>query len=459
MTESSQEENIELMTYSEVVEVTGFVGNYEVKIRKKPRYVDMEKCTGCGTCIEKCPTKVPSEFEEGLGMRKAIYVPFAQAVPNVPVIDTEHCRKFTQDKCGVCQKVCPTGAIDYEQQEEIISRKVGAIVVATGYSLLDPSIYEEYGGGRFRNVITSLQLERMLESSGPTGGKVIKPSNGEVAKNVVFIQCVGSRDESKGIPYCSKICCMYTAKHTILIKDHQPETQCYVFYIDLRAGGKGYEEFVKAAQREAGAVYLRGRVSKLYEVGDKVIVEGIDSLSGEKVEIEADLVVLAVAIIPNPDAKELAKILGIPCDDYGFYTEAHPKLQPVESATRGVFIAGCCQFARDIPDSVASAGAAAAKVCNIFSQDELVVEPRIAHIDPEVCSGCFTCMEVCPFGAITEAEHEGRRVAQVTETLCQGCGNCAATCRTGAATVMGFTDEQFYQQIEGLFGERRAEVA
>jgi len=252
---------------------------------------------------------------------------------------------------------------------------------------------------------------------------------------------------------------MYTAKHTILIKDHQPETQCYVFYIDLRAGGKGYEEFVKAAQREAGAVYLRGRVSKLYEVGDKVIVEGIDSLSGEKVEIEADLVVLAVAIIPNPDAKELAKILGIPCDDYGFYTEAHPKLQPVESATRGVFIAGCCQFARDIPDSVASAGAAAAKVCNIFSQDELVVEPRIAHIDPEVCSGCFTCMEVCPFGAITEAEHEGRRVAQVTETLCQGCGNCAATCRTGAATVMGFTDEQFYQQIEGLFGERRAEVA
>jgi len=384
MTESSQEPNIELLTYSEVVEVRGFVGNFEVQIRKKPRYVDESKCTGCGTCIEKCPSKVPSEFELGLTVRRAIYVPFAQAVPNVPVID-------------------PTGAIDYEQQEEIITRKVGAIVVATGYSLFDPVLYGEYGAGRFKNVITSLQLERMLESNGPTGGKVLRPSDGQEAKTIVFLQCVGSRDEQKGIPYCSKICCMYTAKHCILVKDHHPDAQCYVFYIDIRAGG-----------------YLRGRVSKLYQVGDKVIVEGVDTLSGEKVEIEADLVVLAVAMIPNPDAKELAKVLNIPFDDYGFYTEAHPKLQPVESATRGLYIAGCCQFPRDIPDSVASGSAAAAKVCNIFSRDELVVEPRISSIDPEECTGCLACLEVCPYGAIVTEEYQGKVIAKVIETLCQG---------------------------------------
>jgi len=251
---------------------------------------------------------------------------------------------------------------------------------------------------------------------------------------------------------------MYTAKHCILVKDHHPDAQCYVFYIDIRAGGKGYEEFVKKAQREAGAVYLRGRVSKLYQVGDKVIVEGVDTLSGEKVEIEADLVVLAVAMIPNPDAKELAKVLNIPFDDYGFYTEAHPKLQPVESATRGLYIAGCCQFPRDIPDSVASGSAAAAKVCNIFSRDELVVEPRISSIDPEECTGCLACLEVCPYGAIVTEEYQGKVIAKVIETLCQGCGNCAASCRTGACTVRGFTEEQILAQIEEVF-ERRAEVA
>ena len=452
MTESSQEENITLLTYSEVVEVTGAVGSFEVKIKKKPRYVDMEKCTGCGTCIEKCPTKVPSEFEMGLTMRKAIYVPFSQAVPNVPVIDTEHCRKFTKGKCGVCQKVCPAGAIDYEQKEEIITVRVGAIVVATGYSLMDPSIYEEYGYGRIKNVITGLHLERMMESGSPTGGKVVNPKTGKPAKNVVFIQCVGSRDESKGVPYCSKICCMYTAKHAILIKDHQPETNCYIFYIDIRAAGKGYEEFIKKAQEE-GAIYLRGRPSKIYEKGDVVIVEGIDTISGERVEIEADLVVLANAVIPNPDAKELAKILNIPTDDFGFYQEAHPKLQPVETATTGIFLAGACQFAKDIPDSVASGSAAAAKVCSIFSQDVLSLSPQKAYVNKEACSGCLNCMDVCPYGAISKEEYEGKVVASVNTAICQGCGNCAATCRTGAIIVGGFTDDQIYSQIEGYLKE------
>ncbi len=452
MTESSQEENIELLTYSEVTEIKGAVGSFEVKIRKKPRYVDMEKCTGCGTCIEKCPTKVPSEFELGLTERKAIYVPFSQAVPNVPVIDTEHCRKFTKGKCGVCEKVCPAGAIDYEQKEEITTVRVGAIVVATGYSLFDPSVYEEYGYGRIENIVTSLHLERMLESGGPTGGKVVNPVTGELAKNVVFIQCVGSRDEAKGVPYCSKICCMYTAKHAILLKDHQPETNCFVFYIDIRAGGKGYEEFVKRAQKE-GAVYLRGRPSRIYKKGSVAVVEGVDTLTGQNIEIEADLVVLATAVIPNEDAKELAEILRISTDDFGFYQEAHPKLQPVETTTTGVFLAGACQFARDIPDSVASGSASAAKVCSIFSQDKLKMDPRKAQVDKEACTGCLNCMNVCPYNAIEAAEFKGKTVASVNVALCQGCGNCAATCRTGAIKIGGFSDKQIYSQISNILRE------
>ncbi len=450
MTESSQNENIEIFTYSEVIDVKGFVGNFDVTIRKKPRYVDMGKCTGCGLCIEKCPTKVPSEWDLGLGMRKAIYKPFGQAVPNVPVIDKENCRFFTTGKCKVCQKICPAQAIDYEQKEELIKKKFGAIIVATGFTQFDPSVYGEYGGGRFKDVITALHLERMLDASGPTGGHVIRPSDQKEPKNIVFIQCVGSRDESKGYPYCSRICCMYTAKQAILLKDHFPDTQSYIFYIDIRAGGKNYEEFVKRAQREYGAIYIRGRVSKIYEKGDKLIVRGVDTLTGKQIEIEADLVVLATAIIPQPDSKELAKILNIPHDQYGFFTEAHPKLQPVESLTKGIFLTGSCQFPKDIPDSVATTGAASIRACEILSKDELVLDPKIAKIDPEICSGCLNCLEVCPFDAIERNEVNGKIIAQVIPTLCHGCGNCAATCRTKAANVEGFADDQIYAQIASI---------
>ncbi len=304
MTESSQDENIEILTYSEIVDVKGFVGNFDVTIRKKPRYVDSSKCTGCGLCIEKCPTKVPSEWNLGMGMRKAIYKAFGQAVPNVPVIDKENCIFFTKGKCKVCQKLCPSGAINYEQKEEVVTKKFGAIIVATGFTQFDHSVYGEYGAGRFKNVITGLHLERMLDTSGPTGGHVVRPSDQKEPKNVVFIQCVGSRDESKAKPYCSRICCMYTAKQAILLKDHFPETQSYIFYIDIRAAGKNYEEFVKRAQREYGAIYIRGRVSKIYEKGDKLIVQGVDTLAGKQVEVEADLVVLATAVVPQPDAIE-----------------------------------------------------------------------------------------------------------------------------------------------------------
>jgi heterodisulfide reductase subunit A len=457
MTESSHDENIELLTYAEVVDVKGFVGNFDVTIRKKPRYVNPAKCTGCGLCVEKCPTKVPSEWDLGLGTRKAIYKPFAQAVPNVPVIDKEHCRFFTTGKCKVCQKLCPAGAVDYEQVEEVVQKKFGALIVATGFSLFDPKAYGEYGAGRFKNVITSLHLERMLDAAGPTQGHVLRPSDQKEPKNIVFLQCVGSRDEAKGVPYCSRICCMYTAKQAILLKDHFPETQSYIFYIDVRAGGKNYEEFVQRAQREYGAIYIRGRVSKIYEKGDKLIVRGADTLTGRQIEIEADLVVLAAAAVPQPEAAGLAKLLNIPYDRYGFYSEAHPKLQPVESVTKGIFLTGSCQFPKDIPDSVATSGAAGVRACSILSKDELILDPKIASVDPDRCSGCLNCLEVCPFEAIEKAETDGRTIAHVISTLCHGCGNCAATCRAHAVSVEGFSEEQICAQISSVFESFRKE--
>jgi heterodisulfide reductase subunit A len=451
MTESSQDEKIKIMTYAEVADVKGFVGNFEVTIRKRARYVDEEKCTGCGECIEKCPKKAPNEWELGLGKRKAIYRPFGQAVPNVPVIDPEICMYLTKGKCGVCAKVCPADAVDYEQKDELVTEKFGTIIVATGFDQFDTSAYEEYGGGRLKDVITSLHLERMLEPSGPTGGHVIRPSNNQEAKRVVFIQCVGSRDEAKGMPYCSRICCMYTAKQAILVKDHVPDSQSYIFYIDIRTPGKGYEEFYKKAQTEAGAVYIRGRVAKIYEKGGQLVVRGADTLTGEQVEVEADLVVLAAAAVPRDGAKDLAKLLNIPHDTYGFFSEAHPKLQPVESVTRGVYLAGACQFPKDVPDSVAMAGAAAVKACSVLSQDELTIDPKIAYVEADICSGCLNCVKVCPFDAIREDTVEGKQVASIVQSLCQGCGNCAATCRTKAANVRGFSDDQIYAQISAPF--------
>ncbi len=451
MTESSKDENITLLTYAEIEDIRGFVGNFQVTIRKKARSVSMEKCTGCGECQLKCPRKIPNEFDLGLGQRKAIYTPFTQAVPNVPVIDRENCLFFTKGKCEVCSKVCPTGAVEYDQEDEMIEEKVGAIVVATGFDQFDWTAYGEYAEGKSQNIVTGLHFERMLDTAGPTGGKVIRPSDGKEAKSVVFIQCAGSRDEAKGQPYCSRICCMYTAKHALLLKDHQPESQAYVFYIDIRAGGKNYEEFVKKVQREHGAIYIRGRVSKIYEQEDKLVVCSVDTLAGEPVKVEADLVVLASAVVPNADAKEFAQKLNIPCDQFGFYTEVHPKLEPVSSVTRGIFLAGACQFARDIPDTVAMAGASATGAGAILSKDEMTIDPTIAWVDEERCTSCLNCLEVCPFDAIEKKVVSDKVYAHVIESLCRGCGNCASTCRVRAIKAKGFTDEQIYAQIKAAF--------
>jgi len=459
MVDIAQNKNIKLLTYSELEEVSGFIGNFNVKIRKKARYVNEEKCTGCGVCYTKCPKKLASEFDLGIGIRKAIYVPFPQAVPNIPVIDKENCIYFIKGKCKVCEKFCPANAIDFEQEDVLIEEKVGAIIVATGFDTFDPTVFQEYGYGRYKDVITSLQFERLINASGPTGGEVKRPSDGKHPKRVAFIQCVGSRDDTVGRPYCSKVCCMYTAKHTILLKEHEPDSKSYVFYIDIRAPGKGYEEFVRRAQEEYGATYIRGKVAKIYERGGKLVLKAEDTLIGKQVEIEVDLVVLAVGIEPKKDAKDLARKLNISYDTYGFYNEAHPKLRPVETLTDGIYLAGVCQGVKDIPDAVAQGSAAAAKVCGLFSSDELITDPLTSVVDKDLCVGCCACISACPFNAIEEEvleERTGERiVAKVNETLCKGCGVCVATCPSKAVSLKGWTDEQVLREVEILVGSRK----
>ncbi len=456
MVELSQHRLVTLHTFSEIDEVSGFVGNFKVKIRKKARTVDHDKCTGCGICMEKCPAKVSSEFDRGLSDRKAIYVPFPQAIPNKPVIDRSSCIWFTKGRCGVCKKLCPAEAIDFEEKDVIVEEQVGAIVVATGYDLIDRGLYGEYGHGKIKDVIDGLQFERMLSASGPTGGKIVRPSDGATPKTVVFVQCVGSRDDSKGIPYCSRICCMYTAKHAMLYKHRVKDGKAYIFYIDVRAGGKGYEEFVKRAVDEDRVVYLRGRVSRIFEKNGTVFVKGSDTLSGQQVEIRADLVVLATAVTSSHGSRELAQRLRIGFDQYGFFTEAHPKLRPVETTTPGIYLAGACQAPKDIPDTVSQASAAASKVIGLLSSDELIREPLVARVDEKVCIACFMCESTCPYGAIehvTWKDPETRKekeVARVNPGICEGCGACLPVCRPKALDLMGFSDEQIYGEINAL---------
>lgn len=449
MTEVANHPKIKLYTYSEVENVSGVGGDFEVKIRKKARSIIDERCTGCGICIEKCTvTKVPSEFDRGLGTRKAIYIPFPQAVPNIPVIDRANCTYFKKGKCKICQKFCEAEAVDFEQEDEIITEKVGAIVVATGFEQLGRDFYGEYGYGKYKDVINSLQFERLQSATGPTQGEIRRPSDGKIPKTVVFIQCVGSRDRAKGVPYCSGICCMYTAKHAMLYKHKVHDGEVYVFYIDVRATGKGYEEFWAKTVEDEGAVYLRGRVSRLFEKNGKIIVRGADSLSGAQIEIAADMVVLASAILPNPFVKELAKKLRIPYDEHGFLSEAHPKLRPVETTTQGIFLAGACQAPKDIPATVSQAGCAASKVLALFSVDKLSHEPIVATVDEEICTGCSRCVSACTYLAREIDERKG--IAVVKDILCQGCGACAAACPNGATQIKNFRKEQILDMVDAV---------
>jgi len=365
--ETGQHPRIRLHTYSEVVKVAGRAGNFSVQIRKKAAYVDWEKCTGCGLCQQKCPSKYPSEFDRKMGPGKAIYTLSPQAVPNKPVINPDHCRYFLEKKCRVCEKICPVGAINYQQEDRLIEEKVGAIVVATGFDLMPLERFGEYGYGEIPDVIDGLSFERLNSASGPTNGEIRRPSDGRIPKEVVFIQCTGSRDPERYMPYCSRVCCMYTAKHARLYKHKVHEGQVYIFYMDIRSTGKGYEEFIQQTMEE-GILYLRGRVSRIFREGEKIMVWGVDTLTGKKVEVLADLVVLATAIVPHQEARTLAQILGIHSDSYGFLTEAERKLKPVETNQEGIYLAGCVQGPKDIADTVAHANAAASKVQALFAK-------------------------------------------------------------------------------------------
>ncbi|MCQ2504218.1 MAG: CoB--CoM heterodisulfide reductase iron-sulfur subunit A family protein [Saccharofermentans sp.] len=461
MVEVSTHPNITIHTYSEVDKVSGFVGNFTVDIKKKARSVDLDKCTGCGVCQQKCPMKkVPNEFNRELNTRSAIYTPFAQAVPNVPVIDREHCLMFKTGKCGVCSKVCQAGAVDYEQQDEIITEKYGAIVVATGFDIIKLDKYDEYAYSQSPDVITSLELERIMNAAGPTNGHLERMSDHKPPKNMVFIQCVGSRcADHRGKSYCSKICCMYTAKHAMLIRDKYPDVNVTVFYIDVRTPGKNFDEFYRRAVEQYHVNYIKGQVGKVAPQPDgSLLVQGVDLIDNKQIVMNADMVVLAAAIEPNPDIRKIATMLTASIDTNNFLTEAHAKLRPVESPTAGIFLSGVTQGPKDIPETVSQAGAAAVKVIGLLAKDKLKTNPCTAKCDVMMCNGCSTCANVCPYGAITYEDQEVRgpgvrevrRVAQVNVALCQGCGACTGACPSGAMDLQGFSNRQLISEVDAI---------
>ena len=462
MVDCAQNEKIKIYSYSEVDSVSGFVGNFTVKIKRKTRFVDETKCTGCGLCTEKCPMKnVPNEFNLGMDNRRAIYIPFAQAVPKVATIDPDHCNMLKNGKCGVCSKVCSAGAIDYKQTDTFVEEKYGAIVVATGFNPIDVSKYGEYAYDQSKDVITSLEFERLTNAAGPTSGTLLRPSDGKHPHTIVFVQCVGSRcTPERGKQYCSKICCMYTAKHAMLTREKYPDTEVYVFYIDVRTPGKNFDEFYRRAVEDYGVHYIKGAVGKVSPQADGTLdVQASDLIMNEQLHIKADLVVLAAAIEPDKSARPLATKLTASMDTNDFFTEAHPKLRPVESPTAGIFLSGVCQGPKDIPETVSQASACAAKVIGLLVKDKLTCNPCVAHSNEMMCNGCSQCANVCPYGAITYVEKEFRmpdrttkvrRVASVNPAVCQGCGACTVTCPSGAMDLFGFSNNQIMAEVDAI---------
>ena len=470
MTEVSQNPNIRILSYSEVVGVKGYIGNFSIDIKRHARYVDETKCTGCGECIEKCPMKkVPNDFNLNLNNKKAIYIPFAQAVPKVATIDANYClhmqalAKGKDNVCGFCEKACGAGAINYKAQDEVITEKYGAIIVATGYNPIELTKFDEYAYSQSPDVVSSLEFERLCNASGPTNGHLLRPSDGKEPKNIVFVQCVGSRcsaDATKGHEYCSKVCCMYTAKHAILTRDHYPDTNCYVFYIDVRTPGKNFDEFYRRAVEQYGVHYIKGQVGKVTPMSDGTLdVQGSDLILNRQIHIKADMVVLAASIEADKSARPLATMLTTSMDNNDFFLEAHAKLRPVESPTAGIFLAGCCQGPKDIPETVAQSSGAAAKAICLLVKDKLKNNPCTAHPDENACNGCGQCANVCPYGAISYIDKDfrgpnrttiTRHVSQVNTAMCQGCGACTVACPSGAMDLNGFSNKQILAEVDSV---------
>ncbi len=444
MSDVQNNPDITLYTYSEITNIEGRAGNFKITGVKKPRYIDEKKCKGCiDICAGVCPIDVPNQFDFGIGRRKSIYIPFAQAVPLVACID-EHCVG-----CDLCRLACPAEAVDFTQKPQEFTFNVGAVIIATGYQPFDAARKEEYGYGRYKDVITNLELERMLSAAGPTHGRVVSPSTNTDVKRVGFILCVGSRDEQVGNPYCSKVCCMASIKNAVKIAELYPDAKVSIHYIDIRAGGEGYEEYYRRAQ-EAGVSFVRGRVAEVEESDGRTIIHYEDTLSGENVHEACDLVVLAIGMEANKDTESLGKMLNLSTRPDRFLQSAHPKMRPVQTHIRGVFIAGCAGGPKEIQVSIEQGSAAAAKADALLHRGELEIEPASAYVIPELCDGCRICESVCSLGRIKVKNGK----AEVDEIACRGCGACSGACPNGALQTRNYTDDQVMAQIVEATSEK-----
>ncbi len=449
MTDVGRHPRIKVYTLSEVAEVKGQVGNFDVRIVKKARFVKEDECTACGDCARVCPVVRPGEFDVGLSSRRAIFIPFPQAVPSSYVLNMHECLGHNPSVCAKCFDACEKGCIDFHMSDEEFIENVGSIVVATGMEPYDPTELDEYGYTRFNNVLTSLEFERLVNAGGPSKGELIRPTDGKRPKTVGFIQCVGSRSSLKGAAYCSNICCMNTIKSTLVIKEHYPDIEIKVFYIDIRAFGKGFEDLFTRS-RKSGTHYIRGLPGTVDELGDKSLRVVVENTATEKIEFhDLDMLVLAVGLKPASSTQKIQEMLGLQLTPDGFFLEAHPKLQPVDAATRGVFYAGCAEGPKDIKESVTQGSAAAARAIRLMHKGEITAEPITSLVIEDHCKACGKCAEVCPYNAIT-VNVKKKTPAIVNTAACAGCGTCAAECRFGAIVMNHFTDEQILMQVDAM---------
>ncbi len=437
------------MAYSEIEDIAGYVGNFKVTVRKKARYVDESECTACGDCVPVCPVVKPDEFQAGLSARRAIHIPFPQAVPSSYIINIQECLGDNPIACGKCLEACDKKCIDFDMKDEMIEFEAGAVIVATGMDTYDPTEMDEYGYTSYENVITSLEFERLISAGGPTEGHLVRPTDHRMPKRIGFVQCVGSRSQSeRGNPYCSNICCMNTVKDSLLLKDHYPDTEITVFYMDMRAFGKGFEDLYMRS-KAAGVRYIRGLPGEVREDAQtrnlRLWVENIGAQRLE--EHELDMLILSVGAVPRRDSEVVKQLLTLSRTPGGFFMESHPKLKPVDAPTKGVFLAGCAESPKDIKDSVTQASAAAARAEILLSSPKIKVEAITAVVDEDLCKRCGLCAPVCPYGAIV---WEKKQTAQVISAACAGCGTCAAECQYDAITMRHFSDQAIYAQIDAM---------
>ncbi len=444
---------IKLLTYSEIEDISGYIGNFHVKVRKKARYVYEEDCNACTECEKVCPVTVVDEHQCGLAVRKAIYMPFAQAVPSSYVLNMEDCLGNNPIACGKCLEVCEKKCIDYDMQDKIVEFDVGTVIVATGVDVFDPRKYDEFGYTRYQNVLTSMEFEILTGPGYVSEGHLVRPSDMEVPKSIGFIQCVGSRDLKRGNPYCSNICCMNTVKDTLFLREHYPDMVAKVFYMDMRTFGKGFEDLYRRSM-EAGVQYIRGIPGQIREDPEtrNLILTVENTTTGEVEEHEVGVLVLSVGVTPRLDSDHVQRLLTLSRTSDGFYMEQHPKLKPIDAPTGGVFLAGCSEAPKDVKDSVTQASGAAARAETILSAGRIKIEAITAWVDEDLCSSCVICSKVCPYGAIG-ADTKAKTPAEVVEAACKGCGTCAAECPFEAITMRHFSDDQIDGMVDAYLAE------